>query len=52
MAWLVQVSDFYRWALTSVWAALQLMDMLVEQTHDLKYEWRSNERPMRYTDTR
>lgn len=29
-----------------------LMDMLVEQTHDLKYEWRSNERPMRYTDTR
>lgn len=29
-----------------------LMDMLVEQTHDLRYEWRNNERPLRYTDTR
>jgi translation elongation factor EF-4 len=28
------------------------MDMLVEQTHDLRYEWRNNERPLRYTDTR
>jgi len=32
--------------------AVQLMDMLVEQTHDLRYEWRNNERPLRYTDTR
>ena len=31
---------------------LQLMDMLVEQTHDLRYEWRNNERPLRFTDTR
>jgi len=31
---------------------VQLMDMLVEQTHDLRYEWRNNERPLRYTDTR
>ncbi len=31
---------------------MQLMDMLVEQTHDLRYEWRNNERPLRYTDTR
>ncbi|KAL3148256.1 hypothetical protein ABBQ38_15518 [Trebouxia sp. C0009 RCD-2024] len=29
-----------------------LMDMLVEQTHDLRYEWRNNERPLRFTDTR
>ena len=28
------------------------MDMLVEQTHDLRYEWRNNERPLRFTDTR
>ena len=26
--------------------------MLVEQTHDLRYEWRNNERPLRFTDTR
>lgn len=31
---------------------MQLMDMLVEQTHDLRYEWRNNERPLRFTDTR
>ena len=28
------------------------MDMLVEQTHEVRHEWRNNERPMRYTDTR
>lgn len=28
------------------------MDMCVEQTHELRPEMRSNERPMRYTDTR
>lgn len=28
------------------------MDMLVEQTHDLRYEWRNNERPLRFTDSR
>ena len=28
------------------------MDMLVEQTHELRHEWRNNERPMRFTDTR
>ena len=28
------------------------MDMLVEQTHDLRYQWRNNERPLRFTDTR
>ena len=33
-------------------ACVQLMDMLVEQTHDLRYEWRNNERPLRFTDTR
>ena len=32
--------------------SVQLMDMLVEQTHDLRYEWRNNERPLRFTDTR
>ena len=26
--------------------------MLVEQTHDVRHEWRNNERPMRFTDTR
>ena len=26
--------------------------MLVEQTHEVRHEWRNNERPMRYTDTR
>ena len=36
----------------SICTALQLMDMLVEQTHDLRYEWRNNERPLRFTDTR
>ncbi len=30
----------------------QVMDMLVEQTHEVRHEWRNNERPMRYTDTR
>ena len=29
-----------------------LMDMLVEQTHETRHTDRSNERPMRYTDTR
>ena len=28
------------------------MDMLVEQTHDIRHEYRNNERDMRYTDTR
>jgi hypothetical protein len=28
------------------------MDMLVEQTHEVRHEWRNNERPMRFTDTR
>lgn len=32
--------------------ALQLMDMLVEQTHEVRYEWRNNERPLRFTDIR
>ena len=31
---------------------VQLMDMLVEQTHELRYEWRNNERPLRFTDVR
>ena len=26
--------------------------MLVEQTHQIRHEMRSNERPMRFTDTR
>ncbi len=26
--------------------------MLVEQTHDVRHEWRNNERAMRFTDTR
>ena len=26
--------------------------MLVEQTHEVRHEWRNNERPMRFTDTR
>ena len=26
--------------------------MLVEQTHEVRHEWRNNERPMRWTDTR
>jgi hypothetical protein len=29
-----------------------LMDMLVEQTHDVQHEYRSNEKELRYTDTR
>ncbi|KAK9817833.1 hypothetical protein WJX72_002861 [[Myrmecia] bisecta] len=29
-----------------------LMDMFVEQTHEIRHEWRNNERPMRFTDTR
>lgn len=28
------------------------MDMCVEQTHDVTHEYRSNEKPLRYTDTR
>lgn len=28
------------------------MDMLVEQTHEMRPDQRSNERPIRYTDTR
>lgn len=31
---------------------LQVMDMFVEQTHEVRHEWRDNERPMRFTDTR
>lgn len=26
--------------------------MFVEQTHEVRHEWRDNERPMRFTDTR
>lgn len=26
--------------------------MFVEQTHEIRHEWRDNERPMRFTDTR
>mmetsp|Transcript_28077 Transcript_28077/g.70533 ORF Transcript_28077/g.70533 Transcript_28077/m.70533 type:complete len:994 (-) Transcript_28077:1097-4078(-) len=29
-----------------------LMDMLLEQTHDVKFEWFSNDKQLRYTDTR
>jgi hypothetical protein len=29
-----------------------LMDMLVEQTHDVQHEYRSNAKELRYTDTR
>ncbi|KAK9906659.1 hypothetical protein WJX75_005709 [Coccomyxa subellipsoidea] len=29
-----------------------VMDMFVEQTHEIRHEWRDNERPMRFTDTR
>lgn len=32
--------------------ARQVMDMLVEQTHAIRHEVRSNERAMRFTDTR
>lgn len=39
-------------AATRAAVCVQLMDMLVEQTHDLRYEWRNNERPLRFTDTR
>jgi U5 small nuclear ribonucleoprotein component len=28
------------------------MDMLLEQTHDVKYQWFSNDKQLRYTDTR
>ena len=28
------------------------MDMFVEQTHEVKHEYRSNEKSFRYTDTR
>ena len=28
------------------------MDMFVEQTHEVRHEQRSNEKPMRFTDTR
>lgn len=30
----------------------QIMDMFVEQTHVVKHEMRSNEKALRYTDTR
>lgn len=30
----------------------QLMDMCVEQTHEVPADQRSNDRPMRYTDSR
>ena len=36
----------------SHFVTVQLMDMLVEQTHELRYEWRNNERPLRFTDIR
>lgn len=29
-----------------------VMDMLVEQTHEVRHQWRNNERGMRFTDTR
>lgn len=29
-----------------------VMDMLVEQTHDVKHEWRANEKQLKFTDTR
>ena len=29
-----------------------LMDMFVEQTHTVDYQWRSNDKQLRYTDTR
>ena len=28
------------------------MDMLLEQTHKVKYEWRSNDTQLHFTDTR
>ena len=31
---------------------VQVMDMFVEQTHEVRHEARHNERPMRFTDTR
>jgi 116 kDa U5 small nuclear ribonucleoprotein component len=31
---------------------MQIMDMFVEQTHEIRHEYRNNERPMRFTDTR
>ena len=31
---------------------IQVMDMLVEQTHELRAELVNGERPMRFTDTR
>ena len=30
----------------------QVMDMLVEQTHEIRHELRQNDKAMRYTDTR
>ena len=30
----------------------QVMDMFVEQTHEVRHEVRSNEKAMRFTDTR
>ena len=30
----------------------QVMDMLVEQTHEIRHELRQNEKAMRFTDTR
>lgn len=38
--------------LTHRMIVLQIMDMLVEQTHDVRHQWRNNERGMRFTDTR
>mmetsp|Transcript_32249 Transcript_32249/g.84013 ORF Transcript_32249/g.84013 Transcript_32249/m.84013 type:complete len:1110 (+) Transcript_32249:169-3498(+) len=29
-----------------------VMDMLVEQTHDIQHEWRMNEKQLKFTDTR
>lgn len=29
-----------------------VMDMFVEQTHEIRHQWRSNERQMKFTDTR
>eukprot|EP00884_Botryococcus_braunii_P000125 jgi/Botrbrau1/10112/Bobra.20_2s0019.1 len=29
-----------------------IMDMFVEQTHEIRHQWKNNEKPMRFTDTR
>jgi 116 kDa U5 small nuclear ribonucleoprotein component len=31
---------------------MQMMDMFVEQTHEIRHQWRNNEKAMRFTDTR